>query len=500
MSREHELDCDKLGRIYIATLWARFFVRCAIFGVLPVTVIAAAILLYVWAAGRNDDLLAAQLTVATLAGYLLSLAIILYLTFRSCNRVWKSIAYGFMTFVCFTGCAAFIQAVLTLILSEKLPEPEDAFFALFDMHVMAPWIIGAGLLAIAVASFAWRLIRPKDVLGSLPTDRLGAIGLLGGPPALAVITKGRGRSLLLFCIGIIALNAGWFTSMVAMPDNMAPEYAWLSERFDYGLIVAGAVLTLLGLPIIWIAGKDIAVTAATSVKNYQSPPIVFLRSFKDDLVTFKPSWSDLIVQTLSGSIELGVVNMQMWGVKEKDRAEGRVESGLRGTLDFMLFAHFSTYGPMVAIGSPNQTTSMFGVPRDFHQGDDWQIAVTDYCTKASAIIVAVDDTPGLGWELDMLQAKGFVDKVLFIATDRFREPKRNTDLWSYVFQRVGLAGADGPMPDGQGAKGPEPVDGEGICAVFTAPDGATCIARTRRFRRSGFHMAVRWFFRIRLGK
>jgi hypothetical protein len=95
MSREHELDCDKLGRVYIATLWARFLVRCAIFGVLPVTVIAAAILLYVWAVGRNDDLLAAQLTVATLAGYLLSLAIILYLTFRSCNRVWKSIAYGF---------------------------------------------------------------------------------------------------------------------------------------------------------------------------------------------------------------------------------------------------------------------------------------------------------------------------------------------------------------------------------------------------------------------
>jgi hypothetical protein len=498
MSREHELDCDKLGRVYIATLWARFIVRCAIFGMLPISVVAAAILLYVWAAGRSDDLLAAQLTVATLAGYLLSLAIILYLTFRSCNRVWKSIAYGFMTFVCFMGCAAFIQAVLTLLLSVKSPEPEDDFFALFDLHIMVPWIIGAGLLVIAVASFVWRSIRPQDVLGSLPTDRFGAIGLLGGPPALAVITKGRGRALLLFCIGIIALNAGWFTSMVAMPDDIAPEYASLAARFEYGIIIASTVLGILGIYIIWIAGKDIAVTAATSVKNDQAPPIVFLRSFKDDLVTFKPSWSDLIVQTLSGSIEHGVVNMQLWGVKEKDRAEGRAESGLRGTLDFMLFAHFSTYGPMVAIGSPNQTTSMFGVPRDFHQGDDWQIAVTDYCARASAIIVAVDDTPGLGWELDMLRAKGFVDKVLFIATDRFREAKRNADLWSYVFQRVGLAGTDGPMPDGQGAKGPATVDGAGICAVFTAPDGATCIARTRRFRRSGFHMAVRWFFRTRL--
>jgi hypothetical protein len=337
-----------------------------------------------------------------------------------------------------------------------------------------------GKFRAAVDQTAGRLER-------LPTDRLGAIGLIGGPPALAVITKGRGRALLLFCIGIIALNAGWFTSMVSMPDNTAPEYTWLSERLEYVVIIAGTVLSLLGLPIIWIAGKDVAVTAATSVKNYQAPPIVFLRSFKDDLVTFKPSWSDLTVQTLSGSIELGVVNMQF-------------ERSFRGTLGFLLFAHFSTYGPMVAIGSPNQTTSMFGVPRDFHQGDDWQIAVTDYCTKASAIIVAVDDTPGLGWELDMLQAKGFVDKVLFIATDRFREAKRNADLWSYVFQRVGLAGADGPMPDGQGAKGPEPVDGAGICAVFTAPDGATCIAHTRRFRRSGFHMAVRWFFRTRLGK
>jgi hypothetical protein len=150
------------------------------------------------------------------------------------------------------------------------------------------------------------------------------------------------------------------------------------------------------------------------------------------------------------------------------------------TLDELLVEECSQYGPIIAIGNPNERIKLFGAFREFHEDSVWQDAVENYAREAKAIIVAVDETPGLSWELELIGRNNYLSKTLLVVPDRFKSPANNNSVWHAVFKRLGGE----PF-----ARQQMPVVG-----CFRDKEGDLCLAMSHRFSANEYHVLLRCYF------
>lgn len=119
------------------------------------------------------------------------------------------------------------------------------------------------------------------------------------------------------------------------------------------------------------------------------PPILFLRSFEDDQI----SLSQTKVTSLQRFFDpLAIV----------------------GTLEELLLREFGYLGPVVAIGSPSDALPPLGAARRYCHGDTWREVVGSLMDQAALIVVGVERSEGLAWEIDLLRYKGLQAKTIFI--------------------------------------------------------------------------------------
>ncbi|MCW8889097.1 MAG: hypothetical protein OQL20_00380 [Sedimenticola sp.] len=83
------------------------------------------------------------------------------------------------------------------------------------------------------------------------------------------------------------------------------------------------------------------------------------------------------------------------------------------TFEEFIVRPLKLYGPVVAIGRPDETLPPLGAHREY-VSNDWQGRVKELLNLAQIIVVILDDTPGLKWELEQLFEKGLRKKVLMI--------------------------------------------------------------------------------------
>jgi hypothetical protein len=130
---------------------------------------------------------------------------------------------------------------------------------------------------------------------------------------------------------------------------------------------------------------------AETVDRDKRPPILFLRSFMDDQVTLpKPP-----------------VVLTYWMAEPLPRR-----------LDHALIERFGYLAPVVAIGKPDEKDLPFGAARLFVPDREWQDTVLDLATRAQHVVVVVDESPGIDWEVEDMLAEPFVDKSLFLASPK----------------------------------------------------------------------------------
>jgi hypothetical protein len=129
----------------------------------------------------------------------------------------------------------------------------------------------------------------------------------------------------------------------------------------------------------------------------------------------------------------------------------------------------------------------FGVWRTYlHDATDaaWQAEVARLAQAARAIVMVVDDTGGVLWELRHLAASRLLHKTLFIAPPDYAEKAANARLWRLVATEAGLE-----MPSaGEAVERP-------VLAAFRPDGGAACVATSGRFVATDYLAALRWFFR-----
>ena len=203
------------------------------------------------------------------------------------------------------------------------------------------------------------------------------------------------------------------------------------------------------------------------------PPLLFLRSFRDDQVGLQRSRLTWLGRALSV------------GLRPQPLDEILVEEG-------------TLYGPVVALGNPRDKIPPYGAARGYFDNKDWQEAVTDLAERAVAIIVCLDDTASLWWEVELIVTRAFLDKALFVVPPQLQQPAAKRELLNRLFGQLSAT-----LWSGADRLAPEPVAaligaGETI-GLFVTAGGDVEMFQSTSFADLSYLGMVRGFLRSRLG-
>jgi len=191
-------------------------------------------------------------------------------------------------------------------------------------------------------------------------------------------------------------------------------------------------------------------------------PVLFLRAFKDDQVPLKPP---------------------------RLAAFGRLlELGRRpNSLDQLLLEEATPIGPVVGLGNPDDKRPPYGAARGYFDHKTWQEAVADLANNAVLIVICIDDSAGIWWEVEHLVGRRHLHKTLFLLHPRYARASENAAILRRIAERGRLA-LDPPAGEGGSTIG-----------FFQDRSGGTCVVRSSTFSRFAYLLTLRVFIRERLG-
>ena len=113
------------------------------------------------------------------------------------------------------------------------------------------------------------------------------------------------------------------------------------------------------------------------------PPVLLLRSFKDDMLRLKPPWF-------------------------------RRNRGKSWSFEELLTGQLWCQGPVIAIGRPGEAAPPIGAARDYFSGEKWQAEAERLARDADTIVMLVGVTEGLGWEMRRIQDLQMLSKLILV--------------------------------------------------------------------------------------
>jgi hypothetical protein len=270
---------------------------------------------------------------------------------------------------------------------------------------------------------------------TLRTWRAAARCVLGAPLYVNSIPGGRGALSLYFIVGsaLLALPLGvpfLFLNVAAEAAREVAPVGFLEGGFEPMLRgdtvsrlpvlinvffwsgVTSICAFVLGL-IILRSGRRRASRLYQKIQLTDTrAPVLFLRSFRQD---GRPLEDD----------SRGVLHALL------------PRGGLPQTLDEVLLECAAQVGPLVAIGRPGEAIPPLGAARQYCRGDEWTDVVTQLAQAAPWIAMSVDDTQGIGWELEMLKRAGHLRKTIFFFNPETTRQAR-AELQSQLLQCFGV--------------------------------------------------------------
>lgn len=145
-------------------------------------------------------------------------------------------------------------------------------------------------------------------------------------------------------------------------------------------------LGVIGVALLRVAQPYWAASATEAVAVDSRPPVLFLRSFKDDSLSVK---EDL-----------------RYGLAQLLRVRRTFEEVIAGAL--------ARWGPVLAVGRPGEELPPVGASREYLEHDTWLREVQERAAKAIAIVVVLGRTAGLRDELQLVARAGHLRKVVLL--------------------------------------------------------------------------------------
>jgi hypothetical protein len=177
-----------------------------------------------------------------------------------------------------------------------------------------------------------------------------------------------------------------------------------------GLLLPGEVseriwscifLFLVGRVCLILARRRTATAARAALETDERPPIVYLRSFRDDGVGVTGWWYEALQS---------------------------VHALLNKTIEERLIDVLSRYGPVVTIGRPGEELPELGAARVYVGDDHWQNLITDLLSEPGAVaVLRAGETQGLRWELQKIGGMLSPSQVLLFLPFAMKGSRANRD-------------------------------------------------------------------------
>jgi hypothetical protein len=280
-----------------------------------------------------------------------------------------------------------------------------------------------------------------------------------GPLIFFYVTGGLLYALIMVCIGPYFL---W-----KMYDAQPLLPMLLANIFIIAIVVALPYLALLlfrgaGRRGLRASRRYLRVSLEQAQTTDPRPPVLFLRSFRDDAVAMPPP-------------KAGIA-FRLYNYAERTKS-----------LDELLLEEGTSLGPVVALGNPTDAIPPYGAARGYFQHGDWQKMVSDLMERSAVIVICVDDTESLWWEIKFIVEHQYLNKTLFLLHPKYDSDNGAPDAVRNFEQVLGL-----PITDQLSATGRKFIGlWQGKTADFQ-------VGLASYFSRAHYLLMLRWFLRSKM--
>jgi hypothetical protein len=191
----------------------------------------------------------------------------------------------------------------------------------------------------------------------------------------------------------------------------------------------------------------------------QRRPVLFLRSFQDDTVALAAPPSGFAYK--------------LFGYADRNK-----------TVDELLLEECTTFGPVVALGNPNDPVPPYGAARGYAKHSDWQKMVSELMEASAAIVICVDETPSLWWEIEYVSRNAHLGKTLLLLHPKFAAS--DSTIIRRLEQAFGLSLSGAGSDHGQ------------IFGFWLDTTMGLRVGVASRFSRAHYLLMLRWFLRLRV--
>lgn len=195
----------------------------------------------------------------------------------------------------------------------------------------------------------------------------------------------------------------------------------------------------LGLSLIYTGRRLVSRNARTAIAGDVRAPILYLRSFEDDVedtLTPHTGLANYFSQTLSTGVRRLPLPLRVIYEFQPLRLLRSLFGRVTPTTELQLAAFFRKFGPFVAIGKPGERLATFGADRDFVDNDKWRAVVLDYLQQAYFVVLQAAGTQGFLWELRTVLTRVEPRKILF-SLSNFRGRQNDYEDFRLKVESVG---------------------------------------------------------------
>ena len=180
-------------------------------------------------------------------------------------------------------------------------------------------------------------------------------------------------------------------ALVMLDDQGAFGNEWKESWLVVPVLVLFVVSARKGINLLRTGWKYEVVSAENALKRDGRPPVVYIRSFKDDSVVIADTsragkwYANVLTWTAAVSIEQ--------------------------ELAFIM----NRVGPVVAIGKPGEPLPELGAARLYVGDDEWQNKITEMMKESRLVVIRGGTTANLWWEIEQAARVLPLRKLLIVS-------------------------------------------------------------------------------------
>ena len=252
----------------------------------------------------------------------------------------------------------------------------------------------------SIASNPWTTVQAKYAAGTWSlavwlaiitiTVGIGTAGVLvtiTGVRKLSLANRSTRKGVMVMWLGAMCLMLAVLAGNLVDSRNDSAIVEWADLPGVLAWVLAGVGV------LVARTGWKYDVQGAADVVAFDSrPPVVFLRSFQDD-----------VKSPIGGAFGLWM-KIPMWFFPVS------FEQELAGIMNRL--------GPFVAVGRPGERLPELGANRFYFSNEEWQSQVSELVRRAQLTLILCGPTPSLWWEIDHVLTSATPAHVVLLIPER----------------------------------------------------------------------------------